>query len=125
MGTRLIILGGALSVLLAGPHAFLGWPSIAEGLIAAKIDPDLVAGFSVGWYFGSLSMVALGLVVLLIARAVRTDLWAFLAALVVGLTYVAFGVAAALYRSPRPQFGAFLVTGLLIAGGAVYARRTA
>ena len=125
MGTRLIILGGTLSVLLAGPHAFLGWPSIAEGLVAARVDPDLVAGISVGWYFGSLSMVALGSVVLLVAHAARTDLWAFRAALVVGLAYVAFGVAALLYRSPRPQFGAFLVTGILIAGGAVRARRAA
>jgi hypothetical protein len=103
----------------------LGWPSIAEELIAAKIDPDLVAGISVGWYFGSLSMVALGLAVLLVAHAVRTDLWAFRAALVVGLAYLAFGVAAILYRSPRPQFGAFLVTGILIAGGSVQARRVA
>jgi hypothetical protein len=123
VGTRSVVVGGVLSLLLAVPHAFLGWPAIAEELAAARVDPDLVAAISVGWYFGSAAMLGLGVVVLLIARAVATDLRAFRAALVVGLTYATFGLAAILYRSAKPSFAAFVVTGAVIIGGAIRARK--
>ena len=70
-------------------------------------------------------MLAFGTVVLLTARAVATDLRAFRAALVVGLAYTTFGLAALLYRSARPPLAAFVVTGAVILGGAIRARRAA
>jgi hypothetical protein len=122
VGTKLVALGGALGVLLALPHAFLGWPPIADTLLAAGIDPDLVAGISVGWYFGSLSMVASGAVVLVASTSIATHRWAFAAVLLVGLSYVVFGLAALLYRGAKPQFAVFLAVGAVMAIGAIAGR---
>lgn len=123
MSTRWIAVGGVLSIVLAFPHALLGWPAIAGELVRSGVDPDRVAGIAVGWHFGSVAMTALGLVLLAAARSVPTSAWAFRATLAVGAAYVAFGVGAVLYRSPRPQFLAFVVLGALILGGALRARK--
>lgn len=125
VSTRLINLGGTLSVILAILHAFAGWPSISGELVSAGVDPGLVAGIAVGWYFGSVAMVALGMVVLAVAGSVATNLWAFRVTLVVGLSYAVFGLGALLYRSPKPQFLAFAVMGALIGGGGSRARKVA
>jgi len=125
VGTRLIVLGGTLSILLAFPHALLGWPSIANTLLSAGVDSDAIAGISVGWYFGSLSMLASGAVVLVASTSTAAHRWAFFAVLLIGLSYVAFGLATILYRGAKPQFFAFVATGAIIAIGAISSRRGA
>ena len=60
--------GLAVALLLlasAWAHGALGWPTFAEALAGASVGPDVVGGLAVGWYFGSVSMLAFGLVVLL------------------------------------------------------------
>ena len=56
---KLLLAGGALSVLLALPHAFLGWPAIAAQLHLQTVDPDLVEGLAVGWFSGLISGAAM------------------------------------------------------------------
>ena len=90
-GGKLVVLGGALSILLAIPHAGLGWPSVASRLADAQAAPDLIAGLAVAWYFGSAAMVALGGVVIALGSRVASDRRAFCAVLCVGVFYAAVG----------------------------------
>jgi hypothetical protein len=120
---KLVVLGGALSILLALPHAGLGWPSVAGRLADAQTAPDLIAGLAVAWYFGSAAMVALGGVVIALGSRVASHRRAFCAVLCVGVFYASVGIAAALYRGPKPQFVVFVATGALIVLAAMLARR--
>jgi hypothetical protein len=108
---------------MAFGHALLGWPPIVAQLRSASVDPDLIAGISVGWHFGSIAMVALGVVVIASAAGVASHASAFRSALTVGASYICFGLGAAVFRSPKPQFLGFIVIGVLIASAAFRARR--
>ena len=112
-------------MLLALPHALLGWPAMAQQLLASSVSPDIVAGLAVGWYFGSVAMVALGAVVLAAASHVASQTWAYRSAWFVGLAYIVFGLGAIVLRSGRPQFLSFVALGALIVGGALQARKAA
>lgn len=72
MGKVLANVGGILMLASSVPHALLGWPASADKLLASGVDPDLVAGLAVGWYFGSAAMLAMGGVVLLAAISYRS-----------------------------------------------------
>ena len=61
MSAKLTALGGFLILLSAVPHAFFGWPSFALKLRNAGLADDVITGLSIGWYFGSVAMVSMGL----------------------------------------------------------------
>jgi hypothetical protein len=112
-------------LLAAVPHALLGWPAIAAELRSAGVDPELVAGLAVGWWFGSAAMAALGIVVLVAAPEVARSAWAFRAVLAVGTCYLVFGLAALAYRFPHLHFLGFVALGAWILAAAVRTRRRA
>ncbi len=114
------MLAGLLLVTSAGTHAFLGWPPFRELLGDAGVDADVIAALSVGWYFGSVAMLAFGAIVLLAAahalrgeRAATGSLW------VIAGAYTAFGATVYVIRDFNPHFLLFVATGLLV--GAVAA----
>jgi hypothetical protein len=109
-------------MLLAIPHALLGWPALSAPLRDAGVAPDVVAGLRVAWYFGSAAMVAMGGVVVTLAPRVASQRPARNAVSLVGLFYLVVGAAATVYRSPKPQFGLFVAVGLLIVVAAQRAR---
>ena len=104
-------LSGALLILSAGAHAFLGWPAMSDALAEVGAGADLSGALAVGWYFGSMAMLVFGLVVLGVTirrgdrRAVRF----------IALGYLAFGLTAWLLRDLNPHFLLFIVTGVLLA----------
>ncbi len=120
--TRAILglLAGLLLIASAGGHAFLGWPPFRTLLEQAGVDADAVAALSVGWYFGSVAMLAFGAIVLLAAvqamrgeRAANGSLW------IIAAAYAGFGLTVYVLRDFNPHFLLFVVTGLLV--GAVAA----
>ncbi len=120
---RALAVLGALVAASAVPHALLGWPAIAQALVAAGVPPDAIGGVGAGWLFGSVAMLALGAVVVLAARDVRAGgEFGWRAALAVGAAYLAFGVAALVVRG-RSHFLAFVALGAGIAWAALRARR--
>jgi ribosomal protein S18 acetylase RimI-like enzyme len=118
-----IFVCGVVIALQSLPHAFVGWPAFEPALLGAGVDPALVGGLSVGWYFGSVAMLVLGVVVLLAFRALRSGAsLAWQVACAVGVGYLAFGLGAFLYRS-NPHFLGFIAPGAALAAAALAARR--
>lgn len=113
------ILGLAVTLLIlasAWAHALIGWPTVQQSIGGGNLHPDLVAALAIGWYFGSASMLAFGLIVGLQAirrlRHLPVDvgsLW------VIAIVYVFFGAAAFVLRNLNPHFLIFVVTGVLTA----------
>jgi hypothetical protein len=109
---RIVIGLGVVIGLLSIPHAFLGLPDLWRQLTAAGVSPDLRGAIAVGWCFGSLSMVTLGLLV--IWCGVHGGALARRCAITVGLAYMAFGAGSMLYRGLGPHFIGFLVIGFAL-----------
>lgn len=106
---------GLLLIASGGAHALLGWPPFHSALKNAGIDADVIGAIAAGWYFGSISMVAFGLIILhqairrLRGSAIQAGpLWTISAA------YLLFGVGAYLARHFNPHFLLFIVTGVVV-----------
>ena len=111
----LLFVGGILLVASAGAHAFAGWPPQRDMLVQAGTDAELVAGLTLGWYFGSVAMLAFGVVVLRDAWLLkRNPAHAPGAAAIIGVGYLAFGMRALFYRGFNPHFLGFVAIGLVI-----------
>lgn len=109
-----LIAAGLLMLLSAAAHGMLGWPAMSQGLAQAGAPPDLAGGLAVGWYWGTLAMLAFGLIVLAAAlRLRRGDPSLNAPVLVIAVSYVFFGLAAFVARDNEPFFFLFVATGLL------------
>lgn len=109
------VVSGILMIFGGVAHAVAGWPTMAAALSEQGIDPDLTAALAVGWSFGSVAMLAMGVTVLLSLRAMRRGVSeAFGMALTAGLAYVVFGLGAFAYRFPNPHFLFFVVVGVVL-----------
>jgi hypothetical protein len=116
------VLGGGMLVLSSVAHAFLGWPPLEAALSADGVDQEVLVGLSVGWFFGSVAMLTLGVLVLWMVRlAALGDLGNPLGAWMVALAYAGFGIVAFVLRGLDPQFLVFILNGILVAGFAVLA----
>ncbi len=117
------LLGSLAALLLAASafaHALLGWPPFQSILDQAGVDADVTAALKVGWYFGSLAMLAFGAIVFLAAvRAIRGERAATGSLWIIGWAYTVYGLVAYVARDFNPHFLLFVVTGLLV--GAVAA----
>jgi hypothetical protein len=121
--TWMLWIGGSLLVASAGAHAFAGWPPQRKLLAQAGNEADLINGLALGWYFGSVAMLAFGVVVLRDARALgRHPAHVTGAAAIIGIAYAAFGLWALFYKGFNPHFIGFIVIGLLIAIPALLGR---
>jgi hypothetical protein len=78
----------------------------------------LRGAIAVGWCFGSLSMVTLGLLV--IWCGAHAGALARRCAFTVGLAYLVFGAGSMLYRGVGPHFIGFLVIGSALAALALW-----
>lgn len=106
---------GAFMVASAFTHGLGGWPGLRVSLARAGVEPAHVQTLCVGWWFGSAAMAALGAIVLFQALgALRGAPVNRATVAVVGLTYIAFGAWAFLYRDMNPFFLMFVATGLLV-----------
>lgn len=113
------ILGVAVTLLIlasAWAHGLIGWPTMQQSIGGGNVHPDVVGALAIGWYFGSASMLAFGLIVGLQAIRRLKHLPVDLGSLwVIAIVYLSFGAAAFVLRNLNPHFLIFVVTGVLTA----------
>jgi len=114
MKSFLVLLAGALMVISSAAHAFLGWPPLRGELRTAGLAGNLIGALAVGWYFGSVSMLAFGAITLRSGRLLRKgDRSGVAPVRMIAASYLIFGLAAFLSRNFNPHFLVFIFTGLL------------
>src|SRR5687768_14107289 len=100
-------------MLSAGAHGALGWPGLATALHQVNAPPDLVTGLAIGWYFGTATMVAFGLIVLVAGRRLwQGDKTAAAYVWPIAAVYLFFGLGALVATAFNPFFMLFVVTGV-------------
>ena len=108
-------------MLSSAAHAFLGWPPLGASLRQAGVDGDLITALTIGWIFGSVAMLAFGLIVLRLGlqlwRGKEADSGA---AQVIAACYVVFGLAAFFWTRFNPHFIGFVVIGIIVAIATVW-----
>ena len=126
MKTRTVIawIAGMLLLVSGLAHAFFGWPPLRNALQQVNVDADLIETAKIGWLFGSVAMFAFGLIVL--SRAVQLSRGRQgdrAPALVIGICYVAFGLAAFIGTGRNPHFLGFILIGVLVTATALAGRK--
>jgi hypothetical protein len=111
----LVFVTGLVMLLGAIPHAVVGWPAMNAMLGTYGVDASTVGALTVGWYFGSSAMVALGVVAILACLEMRRGRGAArVYAAAAGACYLAFGLAAYLGRGFNPHFLFFVGLGAVL-----------
>ena len=109
------LLSGLLIVGAAFAHALAGWPQLQAALRSAGAPEDLVRGLAIGWYWGSTSMFAMGLIAILTGRSgLRSGRASRTSIGVVSLAFALFGVMAFLGAGLAPHFLLFVFLGLML-----------
>jgi hypothetical protein len=115
MRSGLLILAGALLVLGAFAHAFLGWPPLRKALESHGCTLELIGAVAAGWTFGGVAMLTFGVLVICDGyRLLRGAVVSVASAPAVGAAYLAFGATAWLLRDLHPHFLLFVLTGFLV-----------
>lgn len=111
----LALVAGAVMVLGAIPHAFFAWPHFRAALLAAAVDPDVVGAIAAAWRFGSVMMVATGLVVVGQGASAWRGHAALSARVVgpIGLAWLGYGIVAMVARDGSTHLSAYVVAGTL------------
>jgi hypothetical protein len=110
------IIAALMLILSSAAHSLLGWPALRSELAAAEVPGDLMLGLKIGWQFGGVAMLTLGVILLvLFARRLRGGTASVVPARVVALAYLAFGAWALAASRGDPFFLVFIVPGLLLA----------
>jgi len=114
MRAYIVIAAGLIMVLSSAAHAFLGWPALTMELAKSGVAEDLSGALSLGWYFGSVSMLAFGIITVSFGlRFKRGDRSGAAAIAVIAAGYSLFGALAIVMRGFNPHFLLFIATGLL------------
>lgn len=109
------IVAGALLVLSSAAHSILGWNGLSFELTAANAAPDLIRSVKIGWQFGGVVMLTLGIIVLvLFAKRFRGEQVSVVPAVVIGIAYVAFGIWAIVITDFNPFGLIFIIPGVLL-----------
>jgi hypothetical protein len=121
----LALVAGAVMVLGAIPHAFFAWPHFRAALLAAAVDPDVVGAIAAAWRFGSVMMVATGLVVVGQGAWVWRGHAALSARVVgpIGLAWLGYGIVAMVARDGSTHLSAYVVAGTLAMAALALGRR--
>lgn len=109
------LVAGAFLLLSAAAHSLLGWKQLQGELAKANVPADLAFGLKVGWQFGGVAMVALGVIALhLFLHRFRGEDVSGLPGLVIAAAYLAFGGWALAASRMEPFFFVFVVPGVLL-----------
>ena len=109
------LVAAAILLLSSAAHSLLGWPGIRAQLESANARADLVKGMQVGWLFGGVSMLAFGVIALIIfTRRLRGASVSTTPALVAGVAYLAFGAWALAANDFAPFYFIFVVPAVLL-----------
>jgi hypothetical protein len=108
------LLTGVLLILSSAAHSLLGWPPQREALLANHSAPELVFNLGIAWNFGGVAIFTFGCITLAtFVRALRGRTYSLMPTALIGITYLAFGVAACVIGQSL-GFLVFVVPGLLL-----------
>ena len=109
------LVAGATMMLSSAAHSLLGWKLLRAALEKARAEHELISALALGWRFGGAAMLAFGFIVValfrhrLLGSAVNLK-----PAIVIGTTYVVYGVWALTVSRFDPFFLVFVVPGLMV-----------
>ncbi len=106
---------GAVLILSALAHSFIGGPDLRSQLELAATSLQLIRGVMLGWNFGGMAMVVFGVIV----SSIFWNAWqakpvSLLPARVIGIAYLVFGILAIAFVERNPFYAAFVLPGLLL-----------
>jgi Predicted permeases len=108
------LIATAILFLSSGAHTILGWKSLEPRIASFGTPKDLITGLRIGWQWGGVAMLALGIIAASIfIQRFRGAAVSMFPVRVIGFVYVAFG-AWALNLSGDPFFAIFIVPGVLL-----------
>lgn len=113
----LVLLVGLLLILSCGAHGILGWKMVRQALVDAGTPIDVVDTVRLGWHFGSVSMAAFGIIVLLAWSGMRGRPWPLRPGIVIACTYILFGIVAAIASLSLHFVFLFVIPGVLLLAG--------
>jgi hypothetical protein len=117
------LIAAFLLILSSAAHSILGWKELSTQLAATNAPGDLVLGLRLGWQFGGVVMLALGLMLgLLFLKRFRGSDTPTFPALIVGLAYLAFGGWALVVSRFDLFFLVFIIPGVLFVVASVGGR---
>jgi hypothetical protein len=106
-------------------HFRLGLPALQEQLGSRGIETgsELWIDSVASWSFGSIAMLAFGLITAFCVLRLRASRWFAFPVAIVGVAYVSFGVAMYMLLNASPHFVGFIVIGGLLVVWALFAFR--
>ena len=110
----LTLVAAVIIILSSGAHSLLGWPGLRTQLASASAPQALVDGLAMGWHFGGLMMLVIGLMVLWLVRVARDGASVWLPLFVIGLAYESFAIGCAVLLGFDPFLFIFLIPGALL-----------
>jgi hypothetical protein len=93
--TILVVAAGLVLIASSAAHSLLGWPQLLMRLTAEHVPQDLIAGLAMGWQFGGVAMLVLGLLALWLASVAQRSINVRVPVGLIGVSYIAFGAGAA------------------------------
>ena len=106
---------GSTMILSSATHSLLGWKLLKAALQKVHADHELISTLALGWHFGGAAMLAFGfIVVALFTHRLKGSTVSLRPAIVIGTTYVVYGVWALTVSRFDPFFLVFLVPGLMV-----------
>ena len=111
----LTLVAAVIVILSSGAHSLLGWPGLRTQLAAASAPAALIDGLAMGWHFGGMMMLVIGVVILWLVAVGRdgtTNVW--LPLFVIGLAYELFAIGCAVLLGFDPFLFIFLIPGALL-----------
>lgn len=114
----LVLVSGIALVVTAFGHAFAGWPPLHASLIRTGVAPEVVRALWAGWHFGSATMLAFGVIVIVAVARTRWGHVPRTAPLfIIAAACIGFGVVASLLVGFSSQFLGFIGLGVLLGLG--------
>ena len=114
--TVLGLVAAGMLILSSFAHSILGWKGLSEELAKTNAPANLVTGLKVGWMYGGVVMLVLGVILIpLFTRRLRGEEVSGLPAAAVSVAYLGFGAWALLASDLSPFFMGFMVQGVLLA----------
>lgn len=113
--TILGLIAGVLMAVSSAAHSLLGWKALSGELTAAQVPADLEQAVGLGWHFGGIAMLAFGCIVMAVFwKRLKAVPVSVMPAVVIGTTYVVFGLGAFVAGGFDPFFMIFVVPGTFV-----------
>jgi hypothetical protein len=119
MRAWLAMFGALVLFASAAAHGLIGWPMLRAELSKAAVDRETIGALGVGWIWGSVAMLTFGCIAACAGWSMlrgRRD--GVVAARIVGVAYVAFGVITFVLQDMNPHFLVFVGTGAVLVASA-------